>query len=114
VHTVSETDVFKKRADALLSQDEHDELIDFLSMHPTAGDIIPGTGGVRKVRWAAKGKGKSGGVRVIFYHYDEARPIYALLIYSKGERVNLSPSQKTLVAGSARQIKDAARKRKSK
>jgi hypothetical protein len=50
----------------------------------------------------------------MFYYYDENRPIYALLIYSKGERVNLSPTQKTLVAGSARQIKDAARKGRSK
>ena len=65
--TVIETTAFARRAEKLLSPDERDEVVTFLAENPEAGDEIPGTGGVRKVRFAAKGKGKSGGVRVIYY-----------------------------------------------
>ncbi|MBV8165173.1 MAG: addiction module toxin RelE, partial [Alphaproteobacteria bacterium] len=67
--TVQETSIFSRRADALLSVEERAQLIDFLANNPLAGDVIEGTGGVRKVRFAAKGRGKSGGVRVIYYFY---------------------------------------------
>ncbi|MGE0581234.1 MAG: addiction module toxin RelE, partial [Steroidobacteraceae bacterium] len=80
MQTVVETPVFLRRAEKLLTQDERDELITYLATHPLAGDEIVGTGGVRKVRFGAKGKGKSGGVRVIYYFYDRDMPIYALLI----------------------------------
>ena len=63
--TVVETSIFARRAEKLLSAEERDELIAYLAANPTAGDLIEGTGGVRKVRFAARGKGKSGGVRVI-------------------------------------------------
>ncbi|MGO8858717.1 MAG: hypothetical protein ACLQO1_23915 [Steroidobacteraceae bacterium] len=63
-----------------LSEEEHFALITYLATHPTVGDEIVGTGGVRKVRYGAMGRGKSGGVRVIYYFYDEEMPIYALLI----------------------------------
>lgn len=76
--TVVETSAFARRAEKLLSVDEHEELIFQLAMNPKAGDEIPGTGGVRKLRFAAHGKGKSGGVRVIYYFYDEENPLYAL------------------------------------
>lgn len=65
--TVVETSAFAKRAQKLLSPEEHEDLIFGLALNPEAGDEIPGTGGVRKVRYAAKGKGKSGGVWVIYY-----------------------------------------------
>jgi mRNA-degrading endonuclease RelE of RelBE toxin-antitoxin system len=84
--TVVETPTFIRRAERLLSQGERDELIDFLAGNPMAGDVIPETGGVRKVRYAARGKGKRGGVRVIYYLLDEGTPLYALLIYGKGSR----------------------------
>ena len=79
-------------------------------MHPLAGDEIVGTGGVRKARFAAKGKGKSGGVRVIYYFYDRDVPIYALLIYAKNERADLTAEQRKAVASFAAAIK-ALRKR---
>ena len=59
--TVVETAVFARRADKLFTTDERDELVAFLATNPSAGDLIEGTGGVRKVRFAAQGKGKSGG-----------------------------------------------------
>ena len=111
VQTVVETPVFVRRAEKLLGQEEHEELITYLATHPLAGDEIVGTGGVRKVRFAAKGKGKSGGVRVIYYFYDREMPIYALLIYGKNERADLTPDQRKSVASFAAAIK-SARKRK--
>jgi mRNA-degrading endonuclease RelE of RelBE toxin-antitoxin system len=76
--TVVETSAFARRAEKLLSVEEHEELLFYLALHPESGDEIPGTGGVRKVRFAAKGKGKSGGVRVIYYFFDEENPLYAI------------------------------------
>jgi hypothetical protein len=108
---VVETPVFLRRAEKLLTKDEHDELIAYLATDPLAGDEIVGTGGVRKVRFGAKGKGKSGGVRVIYYFYDRDMPIYALLIYGKNERADLTPEQRKSVASFAAAIK-SSRKRK--
>lgn len=111
MQTVVETSAFIRRAERLLSESEHTDLISYLANHPDAGDEIVGTGGVRKVRFAAMGKGKSGGVRVIYYFYDQDMPIYALLIYGKNERADLSAEQRRAVADFATAIK-AARKRK--
>jgi hypothetical protein len=63
--TVVETPFFLRKAAILLNEEERSELVVFLGMNPEAGDVVPETGGVRKVRWAAQGKGKRGGVRVI-------------------------------------------------
>lgn len=109
--TVAETSIFRKRAAALLSEEEHDELIEFLATSPEAGDEIVGTGGVRKVRFAARGKGKSGGVRVIYYFYSDDAPLYALLIYGKNEKADLSAADRRTVAILAGEIKKAAKRR---
>ena len=111
LQTVVETPTFIRRAEKLLSSEEHEALIVCLAVHPAAGDEIVGTGGVRKLRFAAKGKGKSGGVRVIYYFYDRAIPIYALLLYGKGERADLTPDERKSVAAFAAAIK-ATRKRR--
>jgi len=110
--TVVETSVFARRAEKLLSQEEREELLWRLAMNPGAGDEIPGTGGVRKVRFAAGGKGKSGGVRLIYYFYDEENPLYAILLYGKNEQVNLTSDQKREVAAFASAIKAAAKARR--
>jgi mRNA-degrading endonuclease RelE of RelBE toxin-antitoxin system len=111
MQTVVETPAFIRRAEKLLSEDEHDGLIAYLATYPLAGDEIVGTGGVRKVRFGAKGRGKSGGVRVIYYFYDRDIPIYALLIYGKNERADLTAEQRKAVASFAAAIK-SSRKRK--
>lgn len=110
--SVVETTAFARRAEKLLAPDEKNELITFLAESPEAGDEIPGTGGVRKVRFAAKGKGKSGGVRVIYYYFDQGNPLYAVFIYGKGEQANLTPDQTKAVAGFAAGIKAAAKARR--
>jgi hypothetical protein len=109
MQTVVETQTFLRRAEKLLSDEERKELIDYVASFPEAGDVIPDTAGVRKLRFAAKGKGKSGGVRVIYYFLDEDTPLFALLIYGKGEQDNLTPDQKRVVRAFAEAIKAARR-----
>ena len=75
MHTVAETPTFTRQADKLFSEEERKELIDYLADHPAAGDEIPGTGGVRKLRFAASGRGKRGGARVIYFYGGEHMPI---------------------------------------
>lgn len=112
--TVVETNAFLRRAEKLLSIEEHDELLFYLALHPLSGDEIPGTGGVRKVRFGARGKGKSGGVRVIYYFFDEVNPLYAIFLYGKHEQADLTLQQKREVAGFAATIKAAAKLRRIK
>ena len=80
-----------------LNWSEYDDLLFFLANNPEAGDIIIGTGGVRKLRWAAKGKGKSGGVRVIYYYHNENIPLFLIAGYAKSNKANLSPTEKNTV-----------------
>jgi len=105
---VLETSIFSRQADALLSPEDRSALIDTLARDPMAGDVIPGLGGVRKLRFAPKGRGKRGGFRVIYYVLTESQPILALLIYGKNEQGNLSPAQRKAVAVLAAEMKQGA------
>lgn len=110
--TVVETSTFVRRAQKLLTDEEHDNLLLYLSMYHKVGDEIPGTGGVRKLRYAVQGKGKSGGVRVIYYFFDEVNPVLALLLYGKNEKENLTPAEKKLAASLAAAMKAEAKARR--
>lgn len=107
--TVAETYEYHKQARHLLSDEENDAVIDYLSMHPRSGVLIRGTGGVRKLRWAHENKGKSGGVRIIYYYHSENIPLYLLSLFSKGEKNNLSKQECNELAKLTRLIKQAAR-----
>lgn len=98
MQTVAETPIFSRQTEKLFSEDEKRELIDFLAENPLAGDEIPGTGGVRKVRFAASGRGKRGGARVIYYYLDETMPLYALLAYAKNAKDDMTPDEKRAVS----------------
>jgi len=78
----------------LLEDDDRRAIVDHLAAHPAAGDLIEGTGGVRKLRWARDGRGKSGGVRVFYYFHSEALPLYLLTMLAKNERANLSKAER--------------------
>ena len=65
-------------------------LVDYLAYNPSAGDLIPGTGGVRKLRWALEGRGKRGGARVVYFHHNAEMPLFLLTAYAKNERADLS------------------------
>jgi mRNA-degrading endonuclease RelE of RelBE toxin-antitoxin system len=94
MQTVAETPTFTKQADDLFDEDEKQVLIALLSQNPLAGDVISGTGGVRKLRFATSGRGKRGGARVIYYYYDKTIPLYALLAYPKNAKTDLTPEDK--------------------
>ena len=107
--TVAELPLFTKQAEALFSESEKAELISFLSWNPLAGDIIPGTGGVRKLRFAASGRGKRGGARVIYYYLDDHTPLYALLAYPKNAKADLTGDEKRMAAQLVEAIKATRR-----
>ncbi|MAN56922.1 MAG: addiction module toxin RelE [Paracoccus sp.] len=112
MQTVAETPIFSRQAAKLFDEEQKRELIDFLAANPEAGDEIPGTGGVRKVRFAASGRGKRGGARVIYYFLDETIPIYALLVYGKNVKTDMTPDEKRVVAALAAQLKKAWKERR--
>ncbi len=89
-----ETSIFKRKIDSLLTPDEYREFQEFLRYDPTFGDIISHTGGCRKIRWSQAGRGKSGGIRVIYYYLSRDGEIYLLLAYPKNERDNLTSDEK--------------------
>lgn len=99
LHGIAELPSYIRLADKLLGVQERRDLIDYLAEHPKAGDIMEGTGGVRKLRWRRGGQGKSGGVRVIYYHHDERMPLYLLTLFAKGDKANLTRAERNELAG---------------
>ncbi len=91
MRTVAETPIFQRYAQTVWSDAERVAFIDWIARHPTAGEVIPGSGGCRKIRWTRAGQGKRGGVRVIYFNADEAT-IWLLVVYSKTEFDNLPAS----------------------
>ena len=81
--TVTELPEYISRSTDLLNESERKSVIDYLAAHPRAGDVMEGTGGIRKLRWGRSNRGKSGGVRVIYYCHDERIPLYLLTVFGK-------------------------------
>ena len=110
--TVVETPSFLRDAAAALNAEERTEMISFLAANPDAGDIMPGTGGARKLRWRAQARGKRGGVRVIYYCHNESLPLFLLNVFAKNEQANLTKAERNemqtllprLVAGYRRRM----------
>jgi hypothetical protein len=96
--TVAELPEFIRTAQKLLTDIERQVIILYLAEHPKMGDLMEGTGGVRKLRWGRGSQGKSGGVRVIYYFYDQAMPLYLLTLFAKGEQSNLSKAERNELA----------------
>lgn len=97
--TVAEVPEYIRRAEKLLSEDERRNVIEYLAAHPKSGDLMEGTGGVRKLRWGRAGQGKSGGVRIIYYFHSEGMPLYVLTLFAKNERANISKAERNDLAG---------------
>ena len=81
-------------AKRFLSDDGQKDLVSFLAYNPTAGNILKGTGGVRKIRWARGGRGKSGGLRIIYFFHSLEVPLFALAIFAKNEKANISQQER--------------------
>jgi hypothetical protein len=97
--TVAETAVFMRQTADVWTDEERLAFVDFIARNPEAGDLIPETGGVRKVRWSRQGSGKRGGV-----------PLYLLMVYAKARREDLPPEAKRAVQTLAARIKQAQRR----
>ena len=105
MQTVAETPTFTRQADKLFTEEERRALIDHLAENPLAGDEIPGTGDIRKLRFAASGRGKRGGARVVYFYGGEEVPVYALLAHAKSARTDMNPAERRVVAGIVEAIK---------
>lgn len=90
---IVETSIFTRRIDELLTGDEYRLLQSELVYRPDLGRIIPGSGGLRKLRWALPGRGKSGGARIIYYWVVDKNTILMLYAYAKNELSDLTPKQ---------------------
>lgn len=99
MQTVAELPEYIRAADKLMSADERQDIVRYLAAHPREGDVMEGTGGVRKLRWRRGGQGKSGGVRVIYYFHSDDMPLYLLTLFAKGDRSNLSKAERNELAG---------------
>jgi hypothetical protein len=109
--TVAETPLFLRQAEKVWSRAEHDEFVDYIAGNPEAGDVVPETGGIRKVRWSREGAGKRGGVRVIYVFHDPDRPLYLLMVYAKARKEDLSADEKRTVRQLAAALKAGTRRR---
>ncbi len=107
--TVAETPEYLRNAARLLRPEDSVAIVQFLAARPKAGDLIQGTGGVRKLRWGRAGRGKSGGVRVIYYFHDEAMPLYLLALFAKNEKADLSKAERNELAKLTAILKNTAR-----
>ncbi len=95
MQAVAETRHYAVSAEKLLTASERQAIVDTVALDPLKGDLITGTGGVRKLRFAKQGKGKSGGVRVIYYYYDESAPLLLLDLFGKMRKI-ISARQKEM------------------
>jgi hypothetical protein len=96
--TIAELPEYIRRAEKLMSAAERLDIVNYLAAHPKAGDLMEGTGGVRKLRWGRGAQGKSGGVRVIYYVHSDLMPLYLLTLFAKNERANISKAERNELA----------------
>jgi mRNA-degrading endonuclease RelE of RelBE toxin-antitoxin system len=98
MHTVVETPPYLAEAERLFSAEERTMIVDTVSAEPRCGVVIPGTGGVRKVRVASSGRGKRGGARVIYLFGGDNMPVFLLAVFAKNEKSDLSPAERNKLA----------------
>jgi hypothetical protein len=105
--TVLQLPKFMAEATELIGTDGIEELAVYMIDHPDAGDVIPGSGGIRKLRWAAKGKGKRGGARIIYLYVVVAARIYLMRCYAKNVKPDLTADEKKQLRQIAAHLKGA-------
>ena len=108
--TIAETEIFTATWPKYWTPEEFGDFCAWLALNPEAGDVIPRSGGCRKVRWAVEGRGKRGGVRIIYFYHDDTMPLYLLLIYAKAERENWTQDEKRRAQALTETIKQTYRR----
>ena len=103
--SVAETHLFRRQAEKIWREDEIAALVDHIAANPEDGDVIPGTGGIRKLRWGRAGTGKRGGARVIYFHHNADMPVYLLLAYAKAQATDLTADEKRTLTALAAALK---------
>ena len=92
--TVAETNAFIAQAKGILSDDERQEVINMIASDPKCGELMRGTGGLRKVRFALPGRGKRSGARVVFFYHNDDMPVFLFAIFAKNEKDNLTKAER--------------------
>jgi hypothetical protein len=105
MQTIVELPEYLREAEKVLGTEERSGIIDTLARRPASGVLITGTGGIRKLRWARPGTGKSSGVRIIYFYHNQSMPLFLLTLFAKGEKSNLSKSERNELAQLARIIR---------
>jgi hypothetical protein len=103
--SVVELPLFLRQPAAVWSDAERAEFVDYIARHPESGDVIPQTGGVRKLRWGRQGSGKRGGARVIYFFHNLQTPVFLIMVYAKAAREDMTPDQKKSVTAMAATLK---------
>src|SRR5258707_12060681 len=98
MQTVVETPSYLADAERLFSPDERAAVVDRLAADARCGIVIPGSGGIRKVRFGFGARGKSGGARIIYLHSGDTVPVFVLTVFAKNEKANLSPAERNALA----------------
>ena len=94
MHTVVETPTYLAMANRLFSEEERADIVALVAADPECGDVIRGTGGFRKVRVARRGRGKSGGARVVYIWRNERLPVFLITVFPKNEKENLTMAER--------------------
>ena len=110
--TIVETPEFIAAASRVMTDQNREELIAHLAAHPSAGDLIPGTGGVRKLRWKLEGRGKRGGARVIHFFHSTEIPLFRLAAFAKNEKTDLSQQERNELRNLTKTLVASYRRRK--
>ncbi|MGE0119614.1 MAG: type II toxin-antitoxin system RelE/ParE family toxin [Dongiaceae bacterium] len=114
MQTLLHTAAFERAAAKLMSDEELAGALDVIARNPESGDVVKGTGGVRKIRVALPGRGKSGGARVIYYYFDDNNPVYLFMIYAKNVRTDLTDAQCNELRRAVAAIKGEFRSRRTR
>jgi hypothetical protein len=112
MQTVVETPSYLADAERLFSPDERAAIVERLANDPTCGVVIPGSGGLRKVRFGFGARGKSGGARIIYLFSGDSLPMFILAVFAKNEKANLSPAERNALAKMVAEMVENYRRRK--
>jgi hypothetical protein len=108
MQTVIETEGYLRDAkDAGMSENERAAAVDLVAANPETGDLLHGAGGVRKARLAGRGKGKSGGYRIVWYFGGGDIPVFLLTVFGKGEKANLTQSERNALRSMTAKLKES-------